>query len=476
MKIIKLILTLAAAAVLALPAAASSAEGSAGVLDGVSFSELPEKGFVVPLPEGEEWQGGADRGTMGLFGEIRREQEDGSLCTVRYYNRSLDNFITENNPASSYYDQMDFSNELGVASETGEIDGHPARMVTFGYNGSDGKFAAYGGIIMYARDMQMIQVRVYSEKPGAGKNDIRPVTMDDLELLASNIRYEAEKAPIRYSDVEFTIEAEDGVLAVAAGKSIKLEAVFGNREIVNAASGNNEVEWEVYDFSTGEISTRASINQGGILTAEKGVQGPVRLEVRARSVTYDTTARCTVTIVDAAEAVSIDPREISFYEGTDESEVVTAIIEPDTILPIGIQWKLSKEGIISLEDLEDGTAVIRPLKAGKVTLSVSEPGGKASSVHVTVMTPVKGIELSAKGKTKPGSTVSLTAKLDPRHPSNKNVEWSVDVESDVATINQRGKLKISKEAPVGSVITVTCKAMGAPEPVLATMEIEVTEQ
>ena len=476
MKIIRLILVLAAAAALALLTAVSSAESGSGVLEGVSFSELPEKGFVVPLPAGDEWQGGADRGTMGLFGEMKREGGDGSLCTVRYYNRSLDNFITESNPAASYYDQMDFSNELGVTTETGEIDGHPARMVTFSYNGSDGKFAAYGGIIMYARDMQMIQVRVYSEKSGAGKNDIQPVTMEDLKLLAANIRYEAAKAPIRYSDVEFTIEAQDGVLAVASGKSIKLNAVFGNREIVNSANGNNEVEWEAYDYSTGELSTKASISQGGTLTAEKGVQGPVRLEVRARSVTYDTTARCTVTIVDPAETITIDPRDLSFYEGTDESEVVTAIIEPDTILPIGIQWKLSREGIVSLEDMEDGTAVIRPLKAGKATLSVSEPGGKTSSVHVTVLTPVTGIELSAKGKTKPGSAVSLSAKLEPRHPSSKVLEWSVDVPADVATINQRGRMKISKDAPVGTVITVTCKATGAPEPVLATIEIEVTEE
>ena len=63
----------------------------------------------------------------------------------------------------------------------------------------------------------------------------------------------------------------------------------------------------------------------------------------------------------------------------------------------------------------------------------------------------------------------------PKQAGNKNVEWSLDVGEDIATVS-KGKVKIAKDAPVGTVITVTCTALGAPEPVVRTVQIEVTEK
>jgi len=54
------------------------------------------------------------------------------------------------------------------------------------------------------------------------------------------------------------------------------------------------------------------------------------------------------------------------------------------------------------------------------------------------------------------------------------VEWTLDVGGDIATIT-KGKVKISKTAPEGTVITVTCTAVGAPEPVVKTVQITVTK-
>ena len=55
------------------------------------------------------------------------------------------------------------------------------------------------------------------------------------------------------------------------------------------------------------------------------------------------------------------------------------------------------------------------------------------------------------------------------------MEWSLDVDESIATFS-KGKLIISKEAPVGTVITVTCTALGAPEPVVRSVEIEIVEK
>ena len=53
------------------------------------------------------------------------------------------------------------------------------------------------------------------------------------------------------------------------------------------------------------------------------------------------------------------------------------------------------------------------------------------------------------------------------------VQWSLDVGEDIATINEKGQLTISKTAPSGTKITVTCTALGAPTPVTASTVIEI---
>ena len=47
------------------------------------------------------------------------------------------------------------------------------------------------------------------------------------------------------------------------------------------------------------------------------------------------------------------------------------------------------------------------------------------------------------------------------------------MDETVATVNQKGQVKIAKTAASGTVITVTCKALGAPEPVAATLALTV---
>ena len=106
-------------------------------------------------------------------------------------------------------------------------------------------------------------------------------------------------------------------------------------------------------------------------------------------------------------------------------------------------------------------------------MTVKEPGGKSAKISIVVGDPVTAVALSAKGKAKPGGTVTLAAKLTPAKPVNKAVEWSVDVGEDVATINEKGQLKIQQGAAEGTVITVTCKALGAPEPITETIQVTV---
>jgi len=64
--------------------------------------------------------------------------------------------------------------------------------------------------------------------------------------------------------------------------------------------------------------------------------------------------------------------------------------------------------------------------------------------------------------------------ITPASAGNKTLEWSLDVDDSIATINDKGQVKIKKDVPAGTKITVTCKAIGAPESIVRTLEI-VTE-
>ena len=127
---------------------------------------------------------------------------------------------------------------------------------------------------------------------------------------------------------------------------------------------------------------------------------------------------------------------------------------------------------------EDGTAVLRPEKegkTGKTTVTAKEPGGKTARLNVSVLIPVETLELTVRGKARPGGTVTCAASLQPRNAGNKSLEWSLDVGEEIASVNTRGQVRISRDAPEGTVLTVTCKALGAPEPVTASVRITTGE-
>ena len=104
---------------------------------------------------------------------------------------------------------------------------------------------------------------------------------------------------------------------------------------------------------------------------------------------------------------------------------------------------------------------------------MKEPGGKNAKLTVNVVAPVESIELAVKGKVKVSGKVNIAATLFPKNVGNKAVQWSLDVDEDIATINEKGQLTIGKEVVSGTKITVTCMALGAPSPVVDAVVIEI---
>ena len=441
-----------------------------------------QDGFGVPLPDGwynnsfdlyygngyvlqaEDYSSAAYRtmdGKVYLTGtkensEILEEDPE----TARAY-LETDCTIIENNDIKD------------IETEYIDLDGHPAILQTFTYY-DEGAFYGHIGFISYPRNTRLLQIRAYS-KPGSGQGpeDIPRVSIQDLKNFAHCIQYNPDEAPFTAADAELKVTAKDSPEAVTAGKGVQFTAAFANPDRVNQKNKNNTVEWSAVNADTGEAAEGITISNKGQLKVDRGLEAPVKIEVRAASVKYGNIAAYSLTAIPAAQKVEADPAELFFYVGTEAPQTVKAILTPDTVPLIGITWTPSKKDIVEITDTGDGTVSIKPLKAGKITVAVKEPGGKNARLNVSVVDPVETVELTVSGKAKPGGTVAVKAALAPKTAGNKNLEWSLDVGEDIATITEKGQVKISKEAPSGTKITVTCKALGAPEPITATAEIEI---
>lgn len=468
-----------AAALLLLSVSVTAEDTQApGVLDGVELvtGRIEAYGFSVPYPQYFR-QGRYSDG--GVFWESTYQTEP-YLVTLDYvvYDE-LGEFCEDPDIARKYYPGEEQLAGTGLAvlvnEEIATADGHPAHIYVLETKREDGEPCTVG-FLYYARNNRAIRARLFSEpRNGSSGEELRKVSREDLVRVMEGIRYDSAKAPISVLDGAITVTTKEGTGSVTAGQKLSFVASFANPEKVNAENRNDAVEWSVSAADGGKLPAGVSINRNGILSTGR-TNEILRLEVRAESPVFHVSATFLVTVFPPAKKISVTPNELFFYTGTDMPQEARAVLEPEGIPLRGITWTPSRKDIVEITpDDENGTAAIRALAAGKITVTVREPGGKGARLTVNVVVPVESVELEVKGKAKPGSTVTVKETIAPKQAGNKKVEWSVDVGEDVATIS-KGKLKISRNAPAGTVITVTCTAVGAPEPVVATIQVEVVEK
>ena len=462
------------------PEVSAEVKVSSGLLGQEQFrSEAFHEGFSVPVP--------ADEGKYPLVqGEgYERHTDPGPAAgspTVDFSYRLLNPYpeFLENDGAAAnrFYDEYALKNTgyrrlEETEQETVQIDGHPARaIVTRVKKNNAGDISL--GAIFYIRNNQVLRILVKSTAPqGLSWEELPKVTMADLRRLCGMIGYDPSGAGITAADGALTITADGNAEVLAEGKKLQLAAVFASPEKVNAKAKNNTVEWTVLDAETGGGAENVKIDKKGVLTAGKKLEKTAQVKVVAASPVFHTQAEYSLTLVPAAKGIAVEPETLTFYTGESRTETVRTVITPDTVPPLGITWQAKPEGIVEITADGDGSFTLKPLKAGKATVTVKEPGGKTAKLTANVLEPVESVQLKAKGKAKAGGTVTVTAELTPKKAGSKDVEWSLDVGEEIATISEKGQLKIRKGVPDGTVITVTCRALGAPEPVGAALEITV---
>lgn len=450
-----------------------------GVLAGIEMeTEYEGYGFSVPHPaEGSGYEEG-----YYYTGQRVWYTPDESLpyqMTLDYSFMSNQEFYEDAEAALDYYEQnmqLDYEGLTVLANEVFEVEeGHPALMIICWVKGDYGDFCR--GVLLYIRNNYCIRARLTTNQMNGGtpREEMPEIEKDDMIRIGKMITYDAEKAPITVQDAEITLTTKEGTNAVTAGKKLTFQAAFANPERVNKKSKNDTIKWSVTDPETGAAPEGISINAKGVLTTAKS-DAVAKVEVKAYSPTFHVSAVYPVTVIPAVKSITLEPAEIYFYTGTDATAEVKASLDPETVPPIGITWTPAKAGIIEIiPDEENGIATIKPLAGGKTAVAVKEPGGKNAKLTVSVVDPVEDMTLEVKGKAVPGGTVTVKETISPKQAGNKNVEWTLDVDESIATI-AKGKIKIAKTAPAGTIITVTCTAPGAPEPIVRTVEIEVIEK
>ncbi|MBQ6398519.1 MAG: Ig-like domain-containing protein [Clostridia bacterium] len=446
-------------------------DGALSVIADTTTEE--EAGFSVPVPAGDEWDIHiSEKRENGWIYRVYGTGLDGSTLIIEARTDLITSGFREDDQAvSAYYDETTFNDKAReLQKETLRIDGHYARMYTYTTDGQNQQPYRMGEI-EYARNNRVLTVTAYATRSGAAEESIIPITMADLRKIAEQIHYDKEKAPIRQADARLTLTAQDDADAVSAGHSIQMIPVYAGENVGKHAE-ERIFTWTVTDAETGEETEAAEITAGGKLTAAAGLEKPVAVKVTAVSQAYSTKASKTMTLMPTVQKIGIDSGDLTLYLGA-EPVTVRALITPDTVPAKGLFWRTTRPDLFEVTEAEDGAVMVRPLTVGRAYLSVREPGGKAAQIALIGLKAVEGLELRHSGAAKPGATVRFTAVLQPQDAGNRNVTWTLNVGEDVATIGNNGKLRIGKNAPKGTEITVTCTSKGAPVPITVSEKITV---
>lgn len=357
-----------------------------------------------------------------------------------------------------------------LTEKTADIDGYPVYLMNFTTAVTETATETAGFIYAIRENTILVMTLVCAAE---GEIPAR-MTVNDLETVAKQIAFDPEKAPVRKADGELSVSARGNPETLQAGKSITFTAAFANANAVKKDKADTVV-WTVADPATGEAPEGITVSDKGAVSADREITEKKSFEVIASSPVFGTRASWPMTAEPVIRKLTAEQAKVVLYIESDDSADIRIHAEPDIALE-EIAWTVRPSRIAEVIPGEGGTAVLKPLETGNGTLTAKEPGGKSTEIDVSVVKPVQTVELTMSGDPVPGGTVRFTADVQPKDAGRKKTEWALDVGEEIATVDENGRVRIKKETPAGTVITVTCTANGAKEPVVQSARIEVAEK
>lgn len=142
-----------------------------------------------------------------------------------------------------------------------------------------------------------------------------------------------------------------------------------------------------------------------------------------------------------------------------KSVTLKAETEPLDALNTGVTWSSSNNKYATVTAA--GKVTAKKAGGGKmvtITATAKDGSGKKATYKIKIYkSAVKKIKLSAKSKSvKPGTKVTIKAKVSPSKNINKTLKWSSSNEK-YATVNSKGVVT-TKKAGKGKTVTITAKA------------------
>lgn len=249
--------------------------------------------------------------------------------------------------------------------------------------------------------------------------------------------------------------------------------------ITPSNASNQNVKWSV--SVDGKKTTYASVNESGKVTVKSDAPLGIVITVRAtaqdgskvsgtRNITVKTPVKSASIQNSAGKTVSGTTLKLDLSIRT--SYTLKAVSDPAKASGIYV-WKSSDKSVATV----NSKGVVSFLKNGKVTITATARDGtnKKASVTFNVITSVTGIDLSGLGPIEVGETRTIKAKVSPSTASSKGIEWSVQLNgksSKLVSIS-KGKVTVSKNAPVGGIIRVTAAAVDGSK-VFTSGEMKIT--
>lgn len=263
------------------------------------------------------------------------------------------------------------------------------------------------------------------------------------------------------SDVEIS-----GVQQVAPGKSIQLSA-----EVFPAYATNKQVTWALYTANgvevtaadaisinaKGKITAKATATVGATYTARATAKG-----VAANSNVYD---EYTITVIAATKISSVGFTQKSVMlnlpddQSYDLAQIFTAKTADGDASVTNFKWSSNNKAVATV----NGNGVVRPYKAGKVTITAlaNDSSGKKATCTITIKQYVTDIQISGASSVAAGKSVAYKATIAPADATVKKVTWSVvdeatGQESTTVKINAKnGKLTVPAAATGSYIVKAT---------------------
>lgn len=231
--------------------------------------------------------------------------------------------------------------------------------------------------------------------------------------------------------------------AVASGESITLTA-----NVLPSGATNKSVVWSV-DCA----SSVATISSSGKLRAKDGIESPVTVTVTCTSkenaAISDTHQ---VTIRPAVEKLVITASQTFIDLGAENPTLqLTASCMPE-MASQQVTWSSSSSR--ATVD-ENGLVTAHRLGTVTITAKANDGTGRKASIVIKIVNAAKGLEITGVTELAGGYNAKLRATITPENASNKNVAWSVDFDSSIATISSSGRL-YAKKVTEPVTVTVTC--------------------